>query len=140
MPALRRSLPGVATAGIPGTTVSRSTFTRKRWDSPVGMQVLPRENRYCESFNSKLSDGLMNAELFSTLYEAEVLIESWRHHDNAIRPHSPLGYRPAAPEAILPRARGLPYASLRSAHGLAATAGFELSGWCRCWGQASIPR
>ena len=54
----------------------------------------PWENGYCESFNSKLRDELLNAELFSTLYEAEVLIESWRRHYNAIRPHSSLGYRP----------------------------------------------
>jgi transposase InsO family protein len=35
-------------------------------------------------------------------FEAEVLIERWRRHDNTIRPHSALGYRPPAPEAILP--------------------------------------
>ena len=42
-----------------------------------------------------------------------------RRHYNAVRPHSSLGYRPPAPEAILPPARGLPYAALRSADGLA---------------------
>ena len=42
---------------------------------------------------------------------------------NAVRPHSSLGYRPPAPEAILPPARGLPYAPLRSALGLAKAAG-----------------
>jgi len=31
-------------------------------------------------------------------------------------PHSSIGYLPPAPEAILPRPAGLPYASLRSAH------------------------
>lgn len=35
---------------------------------------------------------------------------------NTIRPHSSIGYLPPAPEAILPRPAGLPYASLRSAH------------------------
>jgi hypothetical protein len=29
-----------------------------------------------------------------------VLIERWRQHDNRFRPHSSLGYRPPAPEAI----------------------------------------
>ena len=48
-----------------------------------------------------------------------------RRHYNAVRPHSSLGHRPA-PEAILPPARGLPYASLRSAHGLAKAAGLTL--------------
>jgi hypothetical protein len=54
----------------------------------------PAERGYCESFNSKLRDELLNAELFSTLYETEVLIESWRRHCNAVRPHSSLGYSP----------------------------------------------
>ena len=69
----------------------------------------PWENGYCESFNSKLRDELLAAEQFSTLYEAKVLIEQWRRHYNAIRPHSSLGYRPPAPETILPPAPALPY-------------------------------
>jgi putative transposase len=38
------------------------------------------ENGYCESFNSKLRDELLNGEIFYTLREAEVLIEAWRWH------------------------------------------------------------
>ena len=72
-----------------------------------------------ESLNSKLRDELLNGEIFTTLHEAQVLIENWRRHYNAVRPHSSLGYRPPAPEAILPPAPGLPYAPLRSAHMLA---------------------
>jgi putative transposase len=79
----------------------------------------PWENGYCESFNSKLRDELLESEQFSTLYEAQVLIERWRRHYNAIRPHSSLGYRPPAPETILPPASELPYAPLRPAHMLA---------------------
>jgi len=95
------------------------------WLGRLGVKTLfiepgsPWENGYCESFNSKLRDELLNGEIFTTLYEAEVLIESWRRHYNAVRPHSSLGYRPPAPEAILPPARGLPYAALRSAYRLA---------------------
>ena len=63
----------------------------------------PWENGYCESFNSKLRDELLNIEVFSSLREAEVLIESWRQHFNAVRPHSALNYAPPAPEAVLPR-------------------------------------
>jgi hypothetical protein len=48
-----------------------------------------------------------------------VLIEQWRRHYNAIRPHSSLGYRPPAPETILPLASGLPYAALRPVQTLA---------------------
>lgn len=33
------------------------------------------ENRYCESFNRKLRDELLNGELCCTLREARVLLE-----------------------------------------------------------------
>jgi len=61
----------------------------------------PWENGYIESFNGKLRDELLNREIFTTLREAKVLIEQWRREYNQIRPHSSLGYRPPAPEAIL---------------------------------------
>ena len=63
----------------------------------------PRENGYNESFNGKLRDECLNSEIFFTLKEAKVLIESWRHHYNTIRPHSSLGYRPPAPQTVLPQ-------------------------------------
>ena len=80
----------------------------------------PWENGYNESFNSKLRDEILNTEIFSTLKEAKVLIERWRHHYNTIRPHSSLGYRPPAPETILPNVDGPTYAvdGLRVAHQL----------------------
>jgi len=62
----------------------------------------PWENGYIESFNGKLRDELLNMELFTTLIEARVLIEEWRREYNHVRPHSALGYRPPAPEAIIP--------------------------------------
>ena len=61
----------------------------------------PWENGYVESFNGKLRDELLDGEIFYTLLEAKVLIERWREHYNRVRPHSSLGYRPPAPEAIL---------------------------------------
>ena len=30
------------------------------------------------------------------------LIERWRHHYTTVRPHSALGYRPPAPESMMP--------------------------------------
>jgi putative transposase len=42
---------------------------------------------------------LLNGEIFDTLLEARVVIESWRREYNQFRPHSSLGYRPPAPEA-----------------------------------------
>lgn len=62
----------------------------------------PWENGYVESFNGKLRDELLNREIFYTLREAKVLVERWRREYNQIRPHSSLGYRPPAPEAVEP--------------------------------------
>jgi len=40
----------------------------------------PSENGNCESFNSDLTDELLNGEMFATLREAQVLIGNWRRH------------------------------------------------------------
>ncbi|MEO1475388.1 MAG: IS3 family transposase [Pseudomonadota bacterium] len=69
----------------------------------------PWENGYCESFNSKLRDELLAREIFYDLREAQVLIDGWRRYYNTARPHSSLGYRPPAPETILPAAIMPPY-------------------------------
>ena len=66
----------------------------------------PWENGYVESFNGKLRDELLDGEVFNTLAEARVLIEQWRVHYNTARPHSSLGYRPPAPEVIMPERGG----------------------------------
>jgi transposase InsO family protein len=63
----------------------------------------PWENGYVESFNSKLRDELLNREVFDTLLEAKALVEDWRKEYNHVRPHSSLGYRPPAPQTILPK-------------------------------------
>jgi transposase InsO family protein len=76
----------------------------------------PWENGYNESFNGKLRDELLDRELFDTLQEAQVLIERWRVHYNTKRPHSSLGYRPPAPQTILPKPCVMPYATLQSPH------------------------
>ena len=74
----------------------------------MGVQTLfiepgsPWENGYVESFNGKLRDELLDREIFYTLTEAKILIERWRREYNTLRPHSALGYRPPAPEAVRP--------------------------------------
>jgi putative transposase len=79
----------------------------RKWIADVGTQTAyiepdsPWENGYCESFNSKLRDELLNGEIFYSLQEAKVIIENWRNHYNTARPHSSLGYRPPAPQAVL---------------------------------------
>jgi len=62
----------------------------------------PWENGYCESFNGRIRAELLNGEIFYTLKEAQVVIEHWRKYYNTKRPHSALGYRPPAPEVMLP--------------------------------------
>ena len=90
----------------------------REWIAAVGAKTAyiepgsPWENGYCESFNSKLRDELLNGEVFFSLAEAQVLLEAWRRHYNTVRPHSSLGYRPPAPETIVPRSGGIvPWAS-----------------------------
>jgi putative transposase len=79
----------------------------RQWIAAVGAKTAyiepgsPWENGYCESFNGKLRDELLNGEIFYTLKEAKTVIEAWRRHYNAIRPHSSLGYRPPAPQAVV---------------------------------------
>ena len=80
----------------------------REWITAVGAKTAyiepgsPWENGYCESFNSKLRDELLKGEIFYTLKEAQVVIESWRCHYNTIRPHASLDYRPPAPEVFVP--------------------------------------
>lgn len=87
----------------------------REWLGKVGAKTLfiepgsPWENGYIESFNGKLRDELLNGEIFYSLREAKVLIGMWRDHYNWVRPHSSLGYRSPAPEAI---AEGSPSAAL----------------------------
>ena len=55
---------------------------------------------YIESFNGKLRDELLNREISTTLFEAQVLIENWKQDYNQIRPPGALGYRPNASEVL----------------------------------------
>ena len=57
-------------------------------------------NDYNESFNGKLRDELLNGEMFYTLKEAKIKIDSWQVPYNAKRPHTSLGYRPPEADTI----------------------------------------
>ncbi len=78
----------------------------REWLGRLGVGALliepgsPWENGYRESLNGELRDELLDREVFCSLREAQVLIEAWRRHYNTVRPHSALGYRPPAPEAV----------------------------------------
>ncbi len=78
----------------------------RNWIAAVGARTAyvepgsPWENGYCESFNLKLRDELLDGEIFYSLAEARIVIEAWRRHYNTERPHSSLGYRPPAPQVL----------------------------------------
>ena len=97
----------------------------RRWIAAVGARTAfiqpgsPWENGYIESFNARLRDELLDGEIFYTLKEAQVVIEQWRRHYNTVRPHSSLGYRPPAPETIIPPSWSSGSAPLRRTTSLA---------------------
>ena len=82
------------------------------WIAAVGAKTAyiapgsPWENGYIESFNARMRDELLNGEIFYSLKEAQIIIESWRQHYNAVRPHASLGYRAPAPETFVPGLAG----------------------------------
>ncbi len=64
------------------------------WTTAVGSKPAYVEpgsswkNGHVESFDSKLRDTPLSREILCPLKEAQVPIKGWRHHCNAIRPHS----------------------------------------------------
>jgi transposase InsO family protein len=83
--------------GVPGHVRSDNgpefiARTVREWIVAVGAKTAfiepgsPWENGYCESFNSKLRDELLNGEIFYSLAEAKVIIEAWRRYYNTERP------------------------------------------------------
>jgi putative transposase len=99
--------------GVPGHIRSDNgpEFVAKAvqaWITAVGAKTAyiapgsPWENGYVESFNARMRDELLDGELFYSLREAQIIIESWRIHYNTRRPHASLGYRPPAPEVFVP--------------------------------------
>ncbi len=81
--------------GVPGHVRSDNgpEFIAKavrEWIPAVGAKTAfiepgsPWENDYCESFNSKLRDELLNGEIFYSLAEAKVIIEAWRRYYNPV--------------------------------------------------------
>ena len=112
--------------GVPGHIRSDNgpEFIAKavqEWIAAVGARTAyiapgsPWENGYVESFNARLRDELLDGEIFYTLKEAQIVIESWRRHYNAVRPHASLGYKPPAPEVFVPALAAWPSARTQTA-------------------------
>ena len=56
----------------------------------------PMQNGFCESFNGRMRDELLNESLFFGLDHARTKITDWINDYNQRRPHSALGYRTPA--------------------------------------------
>ena len=81
-------------------TAARSWLRRRGVTTLCIEPGSPWENGAVESFTGTLRDEGLNPEIFTTLTEAQILIERWRREYNQVRPHSALGSRPPAPAAI----------------------------------------
>jgi transposase InsO family protein len=112
--------------GVPGHVRSDNgpEFVAKavqEWIGAVGANTAyiapgsPWENGFIESFNARLRDELLDGEIFYTLREAQIIIESWRRHYNTVRPHASIGYRAPAPEVFVPALAAWPAAQSRPA-------------------------
>ena len=79
----------------------------RKWIGDLGVQTAyiepgsPWENSFVESFNAKMRDGLLNAEVFGNMYEAKALIDRWVRFYNGVRPHSSLRGLPPAPQSYV---------------------------------------
>src|SRR6202158_4851715 len=112
--------------GVPGHIRSDNgpEFVAKavqEWIGAVGAKTAyitpgsPWENGFIESFNARLRDEVLDGEIFYTLREAQIIIESWRRHYNTVRPHASIGYRAPAPVVFVPAFAAWPAALRRPA-------------------------
>jgi Integrase core domain len=79
-----------------------------QYTRPRGLTVTAASPRW-------LRDELLDGEIFYSLREAQIIIESWRRHYNTVRPHASLGYQPPAPEVFVPTFAAWPAALPRPA-------------------------
>ena len=77
------------------------------WLRKVGIQPIriypgsPWENGYNERFNGTLRREVLNGEWFSTIKQAQAVINTWLKQYNCVRPHQSLNMRPPVPETLL---------------------------------------
>jgi len=76
------------------------------WLTRVGIKPIriypgsPWENGYNERFNGTLRREVLNAEWFTSIKQAQVVIKTWLKQYNHIRPHQALNMRPPVPETL----------------------------------------
>ena len=64
------------------------------------------QNAFCESFNGRMRDELLNETLFLGLRHAQAKLATWATDYNTERPHSGLGYLTPTAQAALLTATG----------------------------------
>ncbi len=72
----------------------------------------PRENGYCESFNGRLRDQLLNGEIVYSLREVQIIVESWRNHYNTKQSRSAGGLPPTCTRGRLANGTSANHAQL----------------------------
>jgi transposase InsO family protein len=102
----RRGKPGLIVSDNGTEFTSNAMFTWQR-EYKVAWHFIapgkPMQNGFCESFNGRMRDELLNESLFLGLDHARARIANWVDDYNQRRPHSALGYlTPAAYAANLP--------------------------------------
>jgi putative transposase len=65
----------------------------ERLESVLSEPGKPWQNGTNESFNGKFRDECLAMNWFYSRAHAKVIIEAWRQHYNAVRPHSSLDYK-----------------------------------------------
>ena len=100
----RRDAPTAITVDNGGEFVSRA-MDAWAYVHDVRLEFIrpgkPVENAFIESFNGRLRDECLNAQVFASTAEAQRVLDAWRHDYNHVRTHSSLQDRtPAALGAL----------------------------------------
>ncbi len=80
---IRRGIPGHIRSDNGPEFIAKAV---QDWIAAVGAKTAyimpgsPWENGFIESFNARLRDELLDGEIFYSLAEAKIIIESWRRH------------------------------------------------------------
>lgn len=95
----RRGKPGMIVSDH-GTEFTSNTMLAWTGENQVAWHFIapgkPMQNGFCESFNGRMRDELLNESLFFGLEHARAKIAAWTADYNEQRPHSALGYIPPA--------------------------------------------
>ena len=111
-PIKRRGTPGMIVSDN-GTEFTSNALLAWAQDNRIVWHFIapgkPMQNGYCESFNGRMRDELLNESLFLGFDHARETIARWVADYNQHKPHSALGYiPPAAYAAKLTAMRGRP--------------------------------